>query len=230
MDTTSTAGTRASETAEAVTEQARETASTAAEGAVAVAERAKTEAGEVAGAARSQARELVGSARDELRAQSDQQVQRVTDGLRRVSDELRSMAAQGDGDTPVRGLVQEAGDRVGSWADRLDRGGLDAALHDLSSYARRRPGTFLLGAMAGGFLAGRTLRTVQQVVGDASSQPSSTGPATAVPGQTGALGTTGGLGAAGGLGTTEPVTALPSPGPVVLGTEPAPPASGIPAV
>jgi hypothetical protein len=187
---------------------------------------------DLSGAARDQARELLGSARDELRTQSDQQVQRITDGLRRVSEELRSMASQGGTDTPVRSLVQEAGDRVGSLADRLDRGGLDAALHDVSSYARRRPGTFLLGAMTGGFLAGRALRTVQQVVGEPS--PPSKGAAAPTPatmsGQAGALGTTDGLGSGGAWAASEPVTALPSPGPVVLGTEPAPPASGIPAV
>jgi len=39
---------------------------------------------------------------------------------------------------------------------------------DVSSMARRRPGTFLLGALAAGFVAGRVARTAQTVMSEDS--------------------------------------------------------------
>jgi len=43
-------------------------------------------------------------------------------------------------------------------ADKLETGGVDAALADLKRFARRRPGLFLMGAMGAGFAAGRLLK------------------------------------------------------------------------
>jgi len=46
-------------------------------------------------------------------------------------------------------------------ATRLDQGGLDAVMADMRSWARRQPGTFLLGAVAAGFVVGRVVRAVK---------------------------------------------------------------------
>jgi hypothetical protein len=47
------------------------------------------------------------------------------------------------------------------WAERLESGGLEGVLRDVSSYARRRPGMFLLSAAGVGFLAGRLTRAAR---------------------------------------------------------------------
>ena len=132
------------------------------------------QAGQVAQDARAHASKLLDSSKQELRDQSEAQAAKVAEGLRSLRDQLGGMA---DG-TPQAGalvdLTREAGERVGHLAERLDGEGIDGLVRDVSSMARRRPGTFLLGAMAAGFVAGRVLRTTQQVVSDSSSGSSGT--------------------------------------------------------
>jgi hypothetical protein len=54
-------------------------------------------------------------------------------------------------------------------AERLESGGLEGALSDLQTFARRRPGVFLLGAAATGFAVGRLLRGAQAANADGGS-------------------------------------------------------------
>ena len=57
-----------------------------------------------------------------------------------------------------------------AWRSRLDQGGVDAVMADARSFARRRPGAFLLGAVTVGFLTGRLVRNLS-----GGSQPAPNG-------------------------------------------------------
>jgi hypothetical protein len=73
------------------------------------------------------------------------------------------------------GYVRDAQRRVQSIAARLEEGGPQGIIDDVGSFARRRPGTFLLCAAALGFVVGRTIRPVMAASSEMSN--ASTGPA-----------------------------------------------------
>jgi hypothetical protein len=52
-------------------------------------------------------------------------------------------------------------DKVEQLARRLEQRGFDGAVQDLTNFARRRPGVFLLSAAATGFVVGRLGRGAQ---------------------------------------------------------------------
>jgi hypothetical protein len=54
--------------------------------------------------------------------------------------------------------VDDARSRIGRLAGELEQRGPEGLAEDLSRFARRRPGAFLLGAGLVGFAAGRVVR------------------------------------------------------------------------
>jgi hypothetical protein len=125
-----------------------------------VAETAKTEAANVASEAKANARDLLHQARYDLTEQAGAQQQKVANGLRSVSDELHAMARASDQPGVATDLVRQAAERssaVASWLDGRDPGSL---LDEVKSFARQRPGTFLLLAAGAGVLAGRLSRSL----------------------------------------------------------------------
>jgi ClpP class serine protease len=120
------------------------------------AERAASEASQVTEAAKDQARHV----KDEVASQARGLVdQAKTEAIRRVSDQAGALAAgRVDEAGNVADYVRRAGDQVGRVADRLDQRGVDGVVSDVQDFARRRPGTFLLGCAAAGFATGRLLR------------------------------------------------------------------------
>jgi hypothetical protein len=118
---------------------------------------------------------MAGEAGRELRHQGDAQAQRLEQALRDFGGQLRG-AARGEPLPEGRGrdLAQQAGSALTGWADRLADGGVDGVLRDVSSFARRRPGLFLAGAAAVGFVAGRTFRGMQGASSAAPEPPSDT--------------------------------------------------------
>lgn len=145
-----------------------------------VAHTAGSEAKNVAHEAGTQARNLMGELGSDLKSQAGTQQQRVTDGLRSFSDELNSMAQNSQSGT-AQHLVQQVAQRTGSAASWLEGRDPGSLLDEVTNFARRRPGAFLLIAAGAGLLAGRLTR------GLAGGSDSSTQSAT-----TGSLGTTGG--------------------------------------
>lgn len=139
-----------------------------------VAHTAGSEAKNVANEAGTQARNLLDEAGATLKSQAGTQQQRVTDGLRSISDELNSMAQNAEGGTAQQ-LVQQAAQRTGSAASWLDGRDPGSLLDEVTSFARRRPGTFLLIAAGAGLLAGRMTR------GLAGGQDSNGSPSTGTP-------------------------------------------------
>ncbi|MDN4642805.1 hypothetical protein [Arthrobacter sp. PsM3] len=156
--TTSTDG-GASKT-DAAKDEAAHVTRQAADSAQNVAETAKTEVTNVAAEVKTNARDLLHQAKSDLTDQAGTQQQKVAEGLRSISTELHSMAAASDQPGVATDLVRQAAERssaVAGWLDGRDPGSL---LTEVKSFARQRPGTFLLLAAGAGILAGRLSRSL----------------------------------------------------------------------
>jgi hypothetical protein len=132
-----------------------------------VASVAKDQAATVTAEAGRQAKNLLGQARSELSQQASTQQQRVADGLKSLSQELHSMSQHSDQPGPAAQLARQgaqATEQVASWFDGRDPGAL---VEEVRSFARRRPGAFLLMAAGAGLLAGRLTRGLKD---EASSE------------------------------------------------------------
>jgi hypothetical protein len=161
---------QASEAATTAAAKTSEVAGTATEGARQVASEASRQAGQLTQEALSSARNLVGEATGSLREQAGQQTERAASGLRTLSDQVRALAeGRPDEAGPAGDYVRQAGEKLQEVASRLESGGIEGALSDLQTFARRRPGVFLLGAAAAGFAVGRLVRGAQTANADGSN-------------------------------------------------------------
>jgi hypothetical protein len=161
---------RANDTTKEATEQARRVKDTAVEQATGMAQDAKAKAFDV-----------VGEARQQLSGEADTQAKRVAGALSDVSRQVRSMKESAD-PGPVRELTGRAAGALDGVAERLDAGGVQGVVDDLSRFARRRPGAFLLGAALAGFAAARVLRNSAAAGGGSSDvAPLGTAPGIAAP-------------------------------------------------
>lgn len=135
-----------------------------------VAGTAKEQAGAVAGEARSQVQRIASQAKaqatDRVRGQHNQ----LVDRLRGLSDEFAEMGR--DGDSPGKALVSDLGQRGQRVADFLADRGPEGIVSELTDFARRKPFTFLAGAVAAGFLVGRLGKNVWKAQQEQSASPS----------------------------------------------------------
>ncbi|MET0323600.1 MAG: hypothetical protein ABW219_00155 [Ilumatobacteraceae bacterium] len=157
------------------TSAAADVASTATSGAKDVAGEAATQAKVVAGEAKRQVGNVVDQTRRELTQQAEQRTSQAAGGLRTLSDQVAALADGRPGDAgPLAGYLDDARSRVSTIADRLDEGGAQGLLDDVTDFARRRPVVFLAAAGAAGFLVGRLARAGRAVQQDnADTTPSS---------------------------------------------------------
>lgn len=140
-------------------DQAKQTAGTAADESKHVAAVAGDEARKVAGEAKSQLHGLVNQATSQLDDQSRTQRDKLVETLRSFADDLQGMASgESDGNGPAAGLARDLADRAHSLSTRLDGREPRELLDEVRTFARRKPGTFLLGALAAGVVAGRLTR------------------------------------------------------------------------
>ncbi|MCB5274963.1 hypothetical protein BJG92_02501 [Arthrobacter sp. SO5] len=177
-DRSSTNG--AAATTDAAKEEAGEVARRAADSAQNVAETAKTEAANVAAEVKTNARDLLHQAKSDLTEQAGTQQQKVAEGLRSISTELRTMASASDQPGVATDLVRQAAERssaVASWLDDRDPGSL---LTEVKSFARQRPGSFLMLAAGAGILAGRLSRSLSAGAPEPAGNPAVGGPAAPV--------------------------------------------------
>jgi hypothetical protein len=158
-------------------EEGRQVADTARGEAQGVAETARAEVGRVTDEAKVQTRNLVHQAQDQLKEQAQSQTQRAAGFAHGLADNLQALV---EGRPEEAGAVgdyaRQATDRIQRFADGLDQRGFDGVIGDVQRYARRRPGVFLLGAAAAGFVTGRLMRGVRDAGDGQSSQPSYTQP------------------------------------------------------
>ncbi len=146
------------------------TTGTAKEQAGQVAQDAKESGKQVAGTAADEGRQVLAEGRrqvKDLTAQAGQQVDeqtrvqkdKATAGLRDLADELHAIAAGNGGQAGIAtDLAQQASTRVHDVAGWLESRNPGEIVDELRGMARRRPGAFLLGAVAAGVVAGRLTR------------------------------------------------------------------------
>jgi hypothetical protein len=128
----------------------------------AVAETVMDETKNVAREAQEQARTALHRVQDDLRSRADTEATRFAETLHATGQQLSSMASAADGQGLMPTIVRDGAQAVERLANRLDQGGLDAVTGDIRRWARRSPGSFLLGAGALGFLAGRLARNLSR--------------------------------------------------------------------
>ena len=148
-------------------DQAQQAAGTAADESGRVAGVARDEAQRVASEAQSQVSQLLSQATEQVEDQSRAQRDRLIDTLRSLGDDLDKMATQGDGGI-ASDLVRQGADRVRTISSRLDGREPRELLEDVRGFARRKPGTFLLGALAAGVVVGRLTRGAKDAQSGAS--------------------------------------------------------------
>jgi hypothetical protein len=171
-----------------VKEDAADVAGTAKQGVSEVAQEAGAQAREVAGKAKDQARDLVDQATSEVRSRASEQAERAAAGLEQLTSRVQALVAGRPEDAgPLREYAVQLGERTQRAAEQLRARGVDGVLDDVRSFARRRPGAFLAGAAAAGFMVGRLVKAQRANSSDSSpasgSEPSSwNDPAGRVPG------------------------------------------------
>jgi len=169
---------QAAEVATTAADQGKQVASTAAQETKQVAGQAMEQASAVAGVAKEQARTLLDQARTDVRAQADSQTERLAEGLRGLAGQVQALL---DGNTQDAGqlpdLARQATTQLESLAGRIGERGLDGVVDDVTTFARRKPGLFLAGAAALGFVGGRLLRGAQAAQQQGLGQTSTTSPA-----------------------------------------------------
>ena len=169
-------------TADVAKGEAKNVQETAVQAGSQVASTATDQAKEVVQETQRQAKDLLDQGKSQVREQASSQQQKAGQSLTSLAQELRGLA---DGTSsgapgPARDLLQQASGIVDDFAHKLQTRDPGELLDEVRSFARRKPGLFLLGAAAAGVVAGRLTRGVTAAHSD--SGPSSTG-TTAYPAQ-----------------------------------------------
>jgi hypothetical protein len=147
-------------------EQAVAVGQGAAEAGQHVATVAKHQGQTVVAEAGNQAKDLIDQTRNELTQQASAQQQRLAHGLHALADELNSMTQHSAQPGMATDLARQGASRshaVASWLETREPANL---VTELKSFARRRPGAFLLTAAGAGLLAGRLSRGVKDAAAD----------------------------------------------------------------
>ena len=172
---------KAADAAGTVKEQAASTAGTAKEQASQVASVARDEAQHVAEEAKDHAKALLDEALKQAEDQSRAQRDRLVGTLQTFSEDLERMASAGQGGLAAD-LSRQLATRARDLSGRIDGREPTELLSEVKTFAQRRPGTFLLGALAAGVVAGRLVRGAKDAPKDSTT--GSTPAATTAPGFT----------------------------------------------
>ena len=148
-------------TTEVAKEQAGNVGQSAAGAAADVAQTTKEQGREVVAEAGRQARDLAHEARTQVREQAVTQRDRAVSGLRALGDEFEQMARGGEQSGTASEIARQAAGRTREIARFLESREPGELLEEIRAYARRRPGTFLVGAAIAGVLAGRLTKAVR---------------------------------------------------------------------
>lgn len=158
-------------TTQTAKDEAANVGQTAKEATGQVASTATEQAKNVAGETKRQAKDLIDQAGSQVTEQAGAQKDKAVGGLRSLADELRSMAEGNGAAGGMTGdLARQAADKAhefAGWLDQRDPGNL---LDEIRQLARRKPGSFLIGAALAGVAAGRLTRGA--VAAKDSSTPS----------------------------------------------------------
>ena len=108
-----------------------------------------------------QGRDLVRQAQDQLEEQAASGQQRVADTLRSLSDQLSEMADSSSRGGIATDLARQVAGRVSDAAYWLSSRQPAQVVDEVQSFARRRPGTYLILAAGAGLIAGRLTRAMK---------------------------------------------------------------------
>lgn len=126
---------------------------------------------EIKGEAKRHASGLLDEARGKLHGHADEETRRAGSALSTAGTQLQALA---DGNVDEAGVlgdyVEQVADYVNHWADTIQDRGLDGLLDDVRTYGRRKPGMFLVGALAAGLAVGRFGRNVAPVLKNGDSK------------------------------------------------------------
>jgi hypothetical protein len=151
--TADTAKARGSEMAETAADEAKNVGGTALE-----------EGRHLTDEAKSEIRHVAEEAREQLREHASVQAEKVSDSLRRFSDEFSALAnGHPEEAGQLAGYADTAAEEIRHIAARMHNDGFDGILNDTRRFARERPALFLSAAAVAGFAAGRLLRGGQEI-------------------------------------------------------------------
>jgi gas vesicle protein len=157
-------------------QQGREVAQSAKAEASQVTDTAKDQARQVKDEVAGQARGLVDQAKSELRDQGRSQADHAAQSIRRVADQAEALAEGRPQDAgAVADYVRRAGGKAREVAGHVEQRGIEGVMNDVQDFARRKPGAFLLGCAAAGFVAGRLIRGGAASSHDSSDLPNGSG-------------------------------------------------------
>jgi len=103
-------------------------------------------------------RRVLGEARDQAAQQARTGQHKAEESIRELARELREMADGGDHHGTASEFAVQAADRLHGVADWIGAREPGDLVEEVRRFARRRPGTFLLGAAVTGALVGRLTR------------------------------------------------------------------------
>jgi ElaB/YqjD/DUF883 family membrane-anchored ribosome-binding protein len=109
--------------------------------------------GQKAQEVRGQAGERVRQELDTRSTQAGEQVSTTAEAIRRLGEQLRE-----DGSHGVAKYADQVAERVERLGSYLSQSNADRVLHDVESFARRRPWLVAFGGAAAGFLASRFVK------------------------------------------------------------------------
>ncbi|MCU1359833.1 MAG: hypothetical protein JWN99_1122 [Ilumatobacteraceae bacterium] len=126
----------------------------------------------VVGEAKAQAQQLISSTRSEFQTQADDRARQAAEHLRGMSTSITALLNGRPGEAAqMTGYLQQAQSRIDGIASRIETGGPQGVIDDLTSFARRRPGAFLFVAGVAGFAIGRAARAGAAAAHDELAQP-----------------------------------------------------------
>lgn len=131
-----------------------------------LAETVKSRAGDVTGEVLGSGRTLVDDARSQLQSEARALPERMASTFRGLGEEVQALAEGRPDEAPTLSQYvwraadgfYGAADRLYSAAEDIQERGFSGVLEDVQSFARRRPGAFLLGAAVLGFGVGRYVK------------------------------------------------------------------------
>jgi hypothetical protein len=154
--TTTSTTTGSPSTTDVAKDEARNVGQTAAQAGSQVASTAADQAKEVAYQTKAQAQDLVQQGRTQLRQQAVSSQHKAAEGLQGIASQLRSMVeGNAPAPGPARDLVEQGTAKVEEFASWLQNREPADLLDEVRSFARRKPGVFLLSAALAGVVAGR---------------------------------------------------------------------------
>jgi hypothetical protein len=113
--------------------------------------------GGIAGAGKEQVKRLGGITRERVYERVDSKKGELVQSLHGLVDTLRGVGKDGNLGA-AQPLLDNAVQVIHKVSDRLERGSTEELLRDAQTQIRQRPGVFIAGCVALGFLAGRLLK------------------------------------------------------------------------